>query len=109
MGIARSRRRRRIVPGVLILGIIAFGMFIGAAAQFVLGRGGRGVDWGMALGAGLIGSFVGGLLASLIAGDGLALRPSGIIGSFVGAILVTLAWRWWQSRNAAPPAPARRR
>ncbi len=43
--------------------------------------------------AGMAGSFVGGLLASLIAGDGLALRPSGLIGSVVGAIIVLLIWR----------------
>jgi uncharacterized membrane protein YeaQ/YmgE (transglycosylase-associated protein family) len=90
------------VPGVLILGIILFGMVVGALAQLVLGRGGgRGIDWGLALAAGLIGSFVGGLLASLIAGDGLELRASGLIGSFVGAVLVTLAWRWWQSRSVS--------
>jgi uncharacterized membrane protein YeaQ/YmgE (transglycosylase-associated protein family) len=93
---------------VLILAIILFGMVVGAAAQFVLGMG-RGVDWGMALGAGLIGSFVGGLLISLLAGDGLALRPSGLIGSFVGAILVTLAWRWARRRNATHDATPRRR
>ena len=52
----------------------------------------------MALVAGLVGSFVGGLLISLIAGDGLDLRPSGLIGSFVGAVLVTLAWSAWGSR-----------
>ena len=62
------------MPGVLILAIILFGMVVGAAAQFVLGRDGRGIDWGLALGAGLIGSFVGGLLFSLIAGDGIELR-----------------------------------
>ena len=95
------------VPPVLILGIIAFGMGVGALAQLILGRRGSGIDWGMALGAGLIGSFVGGLLASLIAGDGLAFKPSGLIGSFIGAVLVTLAWRWWQSRHA-PAAGARR-
>jgi uncharacterized membrane protein YeaQ/YmgE (transglycosylase-associated protein family) len=90
---------------VLILGIILFGMAIGAIAQFLLGRDGRGVDWGMALFAGLFGSFVGGLLVSLLAGDGLAFRPSGIIGSLAGAILVTLAWRWAAGRNkvTAPP------
>jgi uncharacterized membrane protein YeaQ/YmgE (transglycosylase-associated protein family) len=42
--------------------------------------------------AGLVGSFVGGLLASLIAGDGLKLRPSGFIGSFVGALIVLGIW-----------------
>jgi uncharacterized membrane protein YeaQ/YmgE (transglycosylase-associated protein family) len=53
----------------------------------------------MALGAGLIGSFVGGLLGSLLFGDGLELRPSGIIGSIVGAIIVTLIWRRFQARG----------
>jgi len=78
---------------MLILGIIAFGMMIGAAAQFILGKDGTRTDWTMALFAGLIGSFVGGLLFSLIGGDGIDLRPSGIIGSLVGAIIVTVIWR----------------
>lgn len=77
---------------MLILGLILFGMMIGAAAQFLLGQTSRGVDWTTALIAGLAGSFVGGLLASLIAGDGIALRPSGIIGSIVGAVIVTFVW-----------------
>jgi uncharacterized membrane protein YeaQ/YmgE (transglycosylase-associated protein family) len=87
---------------VLILGIIGFGVLVGAAAQFILGRGGRGIDWGMALGAGLIGSFVGGLLASLIAGDGLAFKPSGVIGSIVGAVIVTFIWRRAADRKPSP-------
>ncbi len=94
---------------MLILGIIAFGMIVGALAQLVLGTGNRGIDWGMALGAGLIGSFVGGLLASLLAGDGLALKPSGLIGSFLGAVVVTLLWRWLGGRSAAASGPDRRR
>lgn len=85
---------------MLILGIILFGMVVGAAAQLVLGRDGRGVDWGMALVAGLVGSFVGGLLASLLAGDGLELRASGLIGSFVGAVIVTAIWRAVAARRA---------
>jgi len=85
---------------MLILGLILFGMLIGAAAQLILGREGKRIDWTMAIVAGLVGSFVGGLLASLIAGDGLAFRPSGIIGSIVGAIIVTLIWRWSRSRSA---------
>ena len=95
---------------MLILGIIGFGMLVGALAQLLLGTGNRGIDWGMALGAGLIGSFVGGLLVSLLAGDGLALKPSGLIGSFVGAVLVTLLWRGLGGRrSAAVSGPARRR
>jgi uncharacterized membrane protein YeaQ/YmgE (transglycosylase-associated protein family) len=91
---------------VLILAIILLGLVVGAAAQLVLGRSGPGIDWGLALAAGLIGSFVGGLLGSLIAGDGIRIRPSGLIGSFIGALIVTALWRWWQGRHA--PAPASR-
>ena len=95
---------------MLILGILAFGMLVGGAAQLVLGTGREGVDWAKALGAGLIGSFVGGLLASLIAGDGLQFRASGLIGSFVGALIVTAVWRWAGDRGTAKNSqPARRR
>ena len=78
---------------MLILGIIVFGMAVGWVANMVLGGGGRPKDWGELLLAGLVGSFVGGLLGSLIFGDGLDLRPSGIIGSLVGAVLVLVVWR----------------
>jgi uncharacterized membrane protein YeaQ/YmgE (transglycosylase-associated protein family) len=74
---------------VLILGILVFGMLVGAIAQLVLGRTSYTIDWRLALIAGLGGSFIGGLIASLLAGDGLALRPSGMIGSIVGALIVT--------------------
>ena len=84
---------------MLILGIILFGMLAGAAAQLILGRDSRGIDWPLAFASGLTGSFVGGLLVSLLAGDGLALRPSGIIGSIVGAVIVTAGWKWWQRRS----------
>ena len=94
---------------MLILGIILFGMVVGAAAQFLTGRASAGIDWSLALVAGLLGSFVGGMLVSLLAGDGLALRASGVIGSIVGAIIVTLGWRWWQSRSKTSAAPATRR
>jgi uncharacterized membrane protein YeaQ/YmgE (transglycosylase-associated protein family) len=83
---------------VLILAILAFGMFIGWLAQLVLGMGTR--PNAQSLIAGLAGSFVGGLLASLIAGDGLNIRPSGLIGSFVGAISVLLIWRAVDARSS---------
>ena len=66
---------------MLILAILLFGMVVGAAAQLVLGSHSRGINWTTALVAGLLGSFIGGLLISLLSGDGLALRASGIIGS----------------------------
>jgi uncharacterized membrane protein YeaQ/YmgE (transglycosylase-associated protein family) len=93
---------------MLILAIIVFGMLVGAAAQLILGKERGGVDWAMAFTAGVAGSFIGGLLISLLAGDGLRLRPSGIIGSLVGAVIVTAAWRWVRDRQAtAKPAASR--
>jgi len=87
---------------MLILGIIVFGMAIGWVAQMILGRTRLGArNWGEALVAGVVGSFVGGLLTSLIAGDGLDLRSSGIVGSIVGAVIVLLLWGSLKSRSGA--------
>ena len=85
---------------MLLIGIILFGMLIGAGAQYVLKGVHVEIDWTTALISGLVGSFVGGLLISLASGDGIALRPSGIIGSLVGAIIVTAGMGWYQNRNA---------
>jgi uncharacterized membrane protein YeaQ/YmgE (transglycosylase-associated protein family) len=84
---------------MLILALILFGMLIGAAAQLILGRSGGSIDWGMAIVAGLVGSFVGGLLISLLSGDGIELHASGIIGSIIGALIVTAVWRAVSGRS----------
>jgi uncharacterized membrane protein YeaQ/YmgE (transglycosylase-associated protein family) len=84
---------------MLILGIILFGMLVGAGAQLILGRAHSGIDWTLAIVAGLVGSLIGGLAISLLSGDGLDLKPSGIIGSLAGAIVVTAGWRWWVARH----------
>lgn len=86
---------------MLILGLILFGMLIGAGAQLILGKAGGGIDWTLAIVAGLVGSFVGGLLFSLLAGDGIELHPSGIIGSLIGAVIVTAGWSWYAGRSKA--------
>ncbi|MFT3861479.1 GlsB/YeaQ/YmgE family stress response membrane protein [Micropruina sp.] len=85
---------------MLIIGLILFGMLVGAAAQLLLGKRGH-IDWPTAFGCGLAGSFVGGLLISLISGDGFELRPSGLIGSLVGAVIVTAGWYSWRSRRSS--------
>jgi uncharacterized membrane protein YeaQ/YmgE (transglycosylase-associated protein family) len=74
---------------MLLLVVLVWGMFAGWIASLILGRR---ADWGTLLVAGLVGSFVGGLIASLIAGDGLDIRPSGLIGSIVGALIVLAIW-----------------
>jgi uncharacterized membrane protein YeaQ/YmgE (transglycosylase-associated protein family) len=84
-------------------------MIVGALAQLLQGRSGSRIDWGMALAAGLVGSFVGGLLISLLAGDGLSFRPSGIIGSIIGAVIVTVIWLRLDPNKAAEARQARRR
>lgn len=82
-----------VSPAMLILAIIVAGMLVGWLAQLVLGRSSRQIDWTMALIAGVAGSFVGGLLFSLLNGDGLDIAPSGLIGSFVGAVIITAIWQ----------------
>ena len=79
---------------MLILAILAFGIIVGGVAGLLTGTD----DWGKRIVFGLAGSFVGGLLASLLAGDGLELRPSGIIGSIVGAVILMLIDRGLASR-----------
>lgn len=88
---------------MLILAIVIAGFGIGWIAQLILGRGGN-VQWGLALFAGLAGSFVGGLIFSLLAGDGLDIKPSGIIGSLLGAIIVTAVALWAQGRGSQSSA-----
>jgi uncharacterized membrane protein YeaQ/YmgE (transglycosylase-associated protein family) len=84
---------------VLLLAIVGLGLFAGAVAQLVLGTGVYDINWGEAIVAGLVGSFVGGLLASIVAGDGIQLRPSGIIGSIIGAIVVSAVYGWYRNRR----------
>ena len=73
-------------------------MIVGAAAQLILHRG-SGINWPMAFATGIIGSFIGGVLVSLINHDGFELHMSGILGSIVGAVIATLGWEWLQGRR----------
>jgi uncharacterized membrane protein YeaQ/YmgE (transglycosylase-associated protein family) len=83
---------------MLILFILVWGLAIGWVAQFVVFGAGR--PTALALFAGLAGSFVGGLLISLLSGDGLDLKASGIIGSIVGAIIVLFVVKLVRDRAA---------
>ncbi len=91
------------------MGIIVLGCLVGWFAQFILGRAAYTTDWAMALVAGLGGSFVGGLLASLLAGDGLELKPSGLIGSIVGAVIITAIWQFYANKKRADAREAEKK
>jgi uncharacterized membrane protein YeaQ/YmgE (transglycosylase-associated protein family) len=75
-----------------IIGWIIVGAIIGYIARFLM----PGEDPMGCLGTvllGVAGSFVGGTIANLIAGEGFALAPAGFIGSVIGAMLLLFAMR----------------
>lgn len=77
---------------MLILAILVLGLAAGWAANLIVGHG-EPANWPKLFAVGIAGSFVGGLMSSLVFGDGLALRPSGLIGSILGATLVLFVVR----------------
>lgn len=91
---------------MLILILLVLGLAAGWAAQIVLNRQ---LSWAGTLALGLAGSFVGGLLASLLAGDGLEIRMSGIVGSIVGAIVLLGLGGLLFGRGRAPSGGPRMR
>ena len=92
---------------MLILAILGIGMLAGGLAQVILGHRGARIDWTLALFAGIGGSFVGGLLFSLLAGDGLDVAGSGLLGSTIGALVITAMYQWYdRSRRARESAAA---
>ncbi len=97
-----AEKRYRYAAVMLIIGIILVGVIGGVGAQMLIQRG-TGINWPLAIVTGIIGSFVFGLFVSLLAGDGLELRPSGILGSIFGAAAVTLLWDWFRRRGTSRP------
>ena len=84
---------------MLIIGILCFGILVGTLASFAVPSA-QTRDFGRNMIAGLAGSFVGGTLLSLIAGEGFRLRPSGLIGSAVGAVIVLVVLNVMDKRSA---------
>ena len=77
-----------------ILGMIIVGLIAGFLARaLVPGDDSMGIVATIVLG--IVGSFVGGFLASLLFGSGDGegfLRPSGLIGSVIGAIIALVVY-----------------
>jgi uncharacterized membrane protein YeaQ/YmgE (transglycosylase-associated protein family) len=76
---------------VLILAVVVIGLAAGWAAHLLVGRGRP--DYPRLFLVGLAGSLVGGIVGSLLFGDGLQLRLSGLVGSIVGSVVVLLSMR----------------
>ena len=82
---------------MLILAIIVLGLAAGWVAHLLVGSGGP--DWGLLFVVGIAGSFLGGLIGSLLFGDGLEIRPSGLIGSILGATILLAAYGAFKERS----------
>jgi uncharacterized membrane protein YeaQ/YmgE (transglycosylase-associated protein family) len=79
--------------GLLILGFVVIALVAGYIANYLVGKGKGFLPWELFV-AGIIGSFVGGLILNLIFEGDLDLGLSGLIGSTIGAIVVLAAWGW---------------
>jgi len=86
-----------------IIALVVIPLVAGYIANFVVGKGKGFEPWELFV-AGIIGSFVGGLIFNVITGDGLELTITGLIGSTIGAIVVLAVWSWLRTgpwkRNA---------
>jgi uncharacterized membrane protein YeaQ/YmgE (transglycosylase-associated protein family) len=85
---------------MLILALLVLGLAAGWVAHLIVDRHGE-KNWGQLLAVGIGGSFIGGLLSSLISGDGVDIKPSGLIGSIVGATLLLLIVRAFSKRSSS--------
>lgn len=84
--------------------LLLMGMAIGWLAWVVLGKDrsltkDRKPNWGILLVLGVVGSFVGGLGVSLLAGDGLSIQMSGIVASFLGSLVAVAAYSAFKKRK----------
>ena len=75
----------------LLLAFIVIALVAGYVANFLVGKKRKYEPWELFV-IGLVGSFIGGLILSLLFGDGLELRPTGLIGSCIGAVVALLIY-----------------
>jgi uncharacterized membrane protein YeaQ/YmgE (transglycosylase-associated protein family) len=84
-----------------IILFIVFGLVVGLLARAVM-PGNQSMGWGMTALLGIVGSFVGGFLVSLVTRNNVAdFNTAGVIGSVVGALLVLLLVGRFGSRRAS--------
>ena len=78
---------------MIVLAFVVIALVAGYIANFLVGKGKGFLPWEMFV-AGIIGSFVGGTLLSLIFEGDFDISLSGLIGSIIGAIVVLAVWGW---------------
>lgn len=83
-----------------ILALILIGIVAGGIAERVVYPEWK-IDWTEAFIVGLVGSFLGGIAANLVAGEGFAIHPAGLIGSIIGAIVVLAILKFIRGRILA--------
>jgi len=94
---------------VLILAIIIIAIIAGWVANWLVGKGKHYSSLELFV-AGLVGSFVGGLIFSLLAGNGFDIALSGLLGSSIGAVVVLLIYAPLRARmNPSSSASGARR
>jgi uncharacterized membrane protein YeaQ/YmgE (transglycosylase-associated protein family) len=79
---------------------LVFGLVVGLIARAIM-PGTQSMSLPMTAGLGVVGSFVGGALASLLSGlPILEFNTTGLIGSVIGALLVLFAVGFMGNRTA---------
>ena len=76
----------------LLLSLLVIGIVAGFLARLIV-PGRDPMSFWETVALGVVGSFIGGFLGSLLFEGELALRGAGIIGSIVGAIIALLVYR----------------
>ena len=82
---------------MIILAFVVIALVAGFVANYLVGKGRGFQNWELFV-AGIIGSFVGGTLFSLILDGDFDIGISGLIGSTLGAIVVLVVWGWLRPR-----------
>jgi uncharacterized membrane protein YeaQ/YmgE (transglycosylase-associated protein family) len=86
-----------------IIWMIVVGLIAGLLARAIM-PGSDPMGWIATIVLGVVGSFVGGFLASMLLGrntsSGSAFEPTGIIGSVIGALIVLWIYRRVKRRPA---------
>lgn len=86
-----------------ILAMVVIGMVAGGIASKVVYPEWR-IDWTEAFVVGLGGSFLGGITANIITGNGFSFGVSGLIGSTIMAIILLAIVKWVRGRAVAAAA-----